>query len=368
MGLFKRRKPDSLTVQQLDGYASGAEVDVYDPYGRPSTEVVRPDAYTLGLMFEARRDEFGLHHPEALQAAHEYAVALGELPDYRANAIDLLEWLADVRLDDEESRLSILADLTRLLEADGRYERTEQRLADALAGWQRLRGPDDPVALTVATDLARVQIELGRLTEADTLIRDTIARRMRLLGRAHPDTITSRTVLAGTLRGTPARLAEAESMYRTIIADLAGGDLTQARSVRHSLAAVLYHQGKVAMAEKMFRDLLAERARDLGPEHPDVLSTRNDLAAVLSDRGQIVDAEVQLAEVYAVSRRALGPDHPDTLGSQVSLAAIRATQGRTAEAVPLLRAAIDGYRKTHGPDHPEIQALQAVLADLGGAR
>ena len=72
-----------------------------------------------------------------------YAVTLGGLSGRRDEAIELLDWLVAARADDQDNRLLALNDLTKLLQNSGNLVFAEQRLREALSGWERLRGQDD---------------------------------------------------------------------------------------------------------------------------------------------------------------------------------------------------------------------------------
>ncbi|GAA5137360.1 hypothetical protein GCM10023320_69900 [Pseudonocardia adelaidensis] len=325
--------------------------------------------YAHGLEFQHKRDELGLHHPETLHALHRYAVALGDHPGRRDEAVELLGWLVDARADDQQNRLLALNDLTRLLQDGGELALAEQRLREGLSGWEQLRGRDDAQTLRMASNLSKVLLDLDRRDEAEPLMRDTVDRSTRALGPTHPDTLGSRNVLAGALRGSPARLAEAERMYMALLDDIEppGDDTADlAMVVRHNLAAVLTHQGKHPEALEMNRVLVEARSRRLGDDHPDTLVSRHNYAVVLNSLGHVTEAETLLARVLDDYRRVHGPRHAATLDVQVDLAAMRANQGRNTEAVPLLSDAIEGYRSTHGPDHPLVRELSTVLTQLGG--
>jgi tetratricopeptide (TPR) repeat protein len=67
------------------------------------------------------------------------------------------------------------------------------------------------------------------------------------------------------------RLREAENLSdRT-------RDAVEWARVQFAIAYVLYDQGQYSEAERIFREVLKERERVLGPEHPDTLATRNGL-------------------------------------------------------------------------------------------
>jgi tetratricopeptide (TPR) repeat protein len=363
---FWRRK--STSTDHYVGDFGSAEVNVTERRGEPPTidiSLSLTSEFAQGLDFQRKRDELGLQHPETLHALHLYAVALGNVPDRRDDAIELLDWLVEARADDQENRLLALNDLTRLLQDGGSLALAEQRLREALSGWERLRGQDDPQTLGIASNLAKVLIDLDRRPEAEGLMRDTVTRSTRALGATHPDTLSSRNVLAGTLRGSPARLAEAERMYRAILTDTDSTD-ELALVARHNLAAVLTHQGKPAEALTMYRELVDTRSRQQGDDHPDTLAARHNYAVTLNSLGRVAEAETRITEVLDGYRRVYGRRHAATLDVQVDLAAMRANQGRNAAAVPLLRDAIEGYRSTHGPNHPLVRELTGVLTQLGG--
>jgi hypothetical protein len=61
----------------------------------------------------------------------------------------------------------------------------------------------------------------------------------------------------------------------------------------------------------MFRTLLPDQERVLGPDHPDVLSTRNNLAAWTADAGDVRGALEMFRALLPDQERVLGPDHPD---------------------------------------------------------
>lgn len=63
----------------------------------------------------------------------------------------------------------------------------------------------------------------------------------------------------------------------------------------------------------MFEEVLADRLRVLGSNHPDTLNSRNSLAYALQGAGRLDDAIALFEEVLADSTCVLGPNHPDTV-------------------------------------------------------
>ncbi|MEV7395297.1 tetratricopeptide repeat protein, partial [Streptomyces sp. NPDC091215] len=83
-----------------------------------------------------------------------------------------------------------------------------------------------------------------------------------------------------------------------------------------------------------FAELLDDRLRVLGPDHPDTLTTRNNLAYWRGEAGDPVGAATAFAELLDDHMRVLGPGHPDTLSTRNNLAHWQreAEQGRKGEA------------------------------------
>jgi tetratricopeptide (TPR) repeat protein len=74
-------------------------------------------------------------------------------------------------------------------------------------------------------------------------------------------------------------------------------------------AGMLAQQGKYEQAEQTYREVLGDRLRVLGPDHPDTLATRHEIARMLARQGQHERAKQEYQEVLATELRVLGPDH-----------------------------------------------------------
>jgi len=83
---------------------------------------------------------------------------------------------------------------------------------------------------------------------------------------------------------------------------------------------VLQARGEFEYAEQLFRTVLIDRERELGPHHPDTLSTRHNLALTLLAKGSYDDAEQMLRKVLVEREQELGEHHPDTLTTRHNLA------------------------------------------------
>jgi hypothetical protein len=79
-------------------------------------------------------------------------------------------------------------------------------------------------------------------------------------------------------------------------------------------------QHRYAEAEQVTREILADRHRLLGDDHPDTLTSRAVLARLTARQGRRAEAEELYRQVIADRSRVLGPSHPDTAAARAELA------------------------------------------------
>jgi len=182
-----------------------------------------------------------------------------------------------------------------------------------IADQERVLGPDDPNTLAARNNLANAYQTAGRTDEAIALHEQVLADRERVLGPDHPHTAQSRQNLAAAYRAA-GRTEEA-------IAD------EPAAADPEAIAPP--EQPPVSPgAVSLYEQVLADRERDLGPDHPDTLNSRSHLAVAYQAAGRADEAVALYEQVLADRERVLGPDHPDTVATGDNLADAYRVAGR----------------------------------------
>jgi hypothetical protein len=74
----------------------------------------------------------------------------------------------------------------------------------------------------------------------------------------------------------------------------------------------------------LYRQLLADDYRLLGPDHRETLAARYNLARMIGLQGRYTEAEELSHQVLDVQRRVLGPAHPGTGAVRAELAQLTA--------------------------------------------
>jgi catechol 2,3-dioxygenase-like lactoylglutathione lyase family enzyme/tetratricopeptide (TPR) repeat protein len=140
-------------------------------------------------------------------------------------------------------------------------------------------------------------------------------------------------------------------------------------SVSFQHAAELHWQGKLRESERAYRQIISDRTRALGPEHPDTLTARDQYATVLRDMDRLGEAVSECEAVLAARIRTLGHDHPDTLTSRSHLATIHHQLGELIQAEAEHEQVLQARTRVFGAIHQETLISRSNLAkvhqDLG---
>ncbi|MFG3019489.1 tetratricopeptide repeat protein [Streptomyces sp. NPDC048254] len=131
---------------------------------------------------------------------------------------------------------------------------------------------------------------------------------------------------------------------------------------RHNAGLSLGRLGRWTEAGEVHRAVAAERARLLGPDHPDTLASRYEIAFTLSRTGRAADALREYTEVARARERLLGADHPDTLAVRQETAYVLGQLGRHFEAHQAYTAVLAARQRLMGPDHPDTLRCRHNLA------
>jgi tetratricopeptide (TPR) repeat protein len=134
------------------------------------------------------------------------------------------------------------------------------------------------------------------------------------------------------------------------------------------LAQIYADEGKYELAESVAREVLQDKIRVLGPEHPYTLAGMNNLAAVLERAGKLSDAETLIRQNLQLRTRLYGVAVLDTLHTSCMLAEIYEKKGRLAEATGLTREILTLGKGTFAPENPVRLKTLELLGRLSIAQ
>jgi len=240
-----------------------------------------------------------------------------------------------------------------------------ERLALAAADEAQKASPPKNSEAVRAFELAGWSAE-KRLDYADALV--CFQNAEKLTDRARDPLEWARVQFGiGMIHYDRGQYSDAEALFREVLQErerLLGPEHADTLNTRSNLETALYYEGKYAEDEREIRALLALKEKALGFEHPDTLKARNNLGALLFAEGKYADAETEFRAVLQLKDKVLGPEHRDTLGTRNNLASTLAAQGKYAESEAQFRALIKLEEKAFGPEHPKTLDARGNLAGL----
>ncbi len=113
-------------------------------------------------------------------------------------------------------------------------------------------------------------------------------------------------------------------------------------------------------SERMERELLDQRRRSLGSEHPDVAISLQRLATVLQERGDLEGAERLFRKALDTWRRLVPEDHPNRGVCLHNLAVVLHRRGELAEAEQLFLRSLQILRRFTGRDEHAFLGIAKV--------
>ncbi|RAX22680.1 hypothetical protein DRB07_07635, partial [Actinomyces sp. Z3] len=151
------------------------------------------------------------------------------------------------------------------------------------------------------------------------------------------------------------RVTDAIGLFAQVLQDrlrILGPDHPNTLASRNNLAYAHQAAGRIAEAVDLYQQVLQDRLQLLGPEHPATLISRHNLAGAYQAAGRVEEAIGLLERVVEDSVRVLGSDHPQPLSSRNNLAGAYYSAGRVEEAIGLLERVVEDSVRVLGSDHP----------------
>ena len=129
-------------------------------------------------------------------------------------------------------------------------------------------------------------------------------------------------------------------------------------------ATALEAQGRLAEAEKRYRQALSAYEKQLGPGHPKVAVALNDVGLLLENRKDFPGAEKLYRRALIIQEQAFGALHPEVGTTLNNLGGVVGATGKLEAAEPLLRRGLSVLEQTLGPRHARVAACTTNLAAL----
>lgn len=147
-----------------------------------------------------------------------------------------------------------------------------------------------------------------------------------------------------------------------------GLDQMSTLDTANNLANVYAAQGKVYLAEEVYKRFLEVMQRTLGPNHELTLTTVGNLGLLYKDLRRLDEAEVMHEWALKGLEATHGRDHTLTLHAANGFGMVYRHQGRLQEAEDMFQRAMQGFEKVLGPDDPSTLDTVTNLGNIYAAQ
>jgi len=123
---------------------------------------------------------------------------------------------------------------------------------------------------------------------------------------------------------------------------------------RANLAVLERRDGHHDVAIALFKRVIADLERSLGPAHPSLVTSWNNIASTYIITDQDAEAELALQHALAVAAQSMPAGHPSPGHAHNNLGVVWNRQGRHEEARASYTRAIEVWSASLGADHPLV--------------
>jgi tetratricopeptide (TPR) repeat protein len=254
-----------------------------------------------------------------------------------------------VELDDQpEVQLKLWETMAAIHGARSRFDREREALERALSAARHTGSALD--TLRILHHQARLVAGMEGAAAAEPLFRASLATHEAQLGPDSPDVAIAAQDLAAVLESDPERQALLERAL-SIRRGETDPDPAGLASALNALGTFHFERGEYELARARFEEALALLRSRMPADHPAILAIRTNVASCLSGAGEFQEAERIHRELLATRARVLGPETAQVGTNWQAIGVSLVHQGRHEEAAEALENSLRIFERVYGPDH-----------------
>jgi serine/threonine protein kinase len=228
----------------------------------------------------------------------------------------------------------------RALVSLDQIEEAYATLDPALSIAKRKLGDDSPLTQSLEQNLLNAAVLSGRVSEAIPRLKE-LAKRRSLRPDGKKSLAAQTTEVAALAKQR--KFAEAEQQARDLIllgTKQLGPDHPEVLSLQNTLAYVMRYTDRLKSSIRLYQQTLQQRTTILGPRHENSLITMRNLGVALQEDGQLEEAGEHLETAYDIQVEEFGCHHRETLTTLNDLAIFYGRDlGEVERAIELFRTA-----------------------------
>ncbi|NNF07368.1 MAG: serine/threonine protein kinase [Candidatus Eisenbacteria bacterium] len=276
--------------------------------------------------------------------------------------------------DRPEVAVAVQTEIGRRYNDLGFFEKSQEYLEQAVAGYTQLEKLDTPEALTAQVYLADAFHDQAKYDEAVAVL----VRACDLakdLGPDHFDIKSSALRMLSRVYLDQGDREKAAPLLEELLVELdqepirsLPGVLEDRADTANDLGLLRVRQARYEEAEPLLRLAIELRTQLRGEDHSETGEMWANLAYALNRAGDYEEALVSARRALAIHVATLGEDHLETANSRINLADALVNLGELEEAESHYPLVLEAYSKSYGEDHPRIGTVynNMALALLNG--
>ena len=309
---------------------------------------------SLKRVLVVQENELGPKHPRTLSTVYSLGVCHRDQEKFMEAEVQFKRALSGrekVLGSDHTVTLNACFMLGRALFAQERFMEAEVQFKRALSGREKVLGPDHINTLDACYMLGGALFVQERFMEAEVQFERALSGCEKVLGLDHTVTLDACYMLGMALNAQE-KLVEAEVQFkRALSGNKNNKNYEWAKEATAKLSEIYKKQGRLAEAEAMWRPLLADFEATLGPDDELTVEVCFEIGWVLMVQGKLLEAEAMCQRALSGYKKVLGMDHESTVVTSYNLGLVLKRQRKLHEAEDIFQQAFSGYQKIRGTDH-----------------
>ena len=255
----------------------------------------------------------------------------------------------------DPQRLIAIHSFATMLQEDGQLEKSQQAMEQVIQLNTEVYGKEHPRTLYSLNNLGTILTRRNQLAEAEDIFRHVIALRSKIYGPEHVRVVNTKMNLLSVLV-TAKKYSQANQLSTQLLHQDSRTQLDEEKIIHlmNMRAYLLEDMGRVAEAEKLYRESLQLMQKKKGRTITELMPVRNNLAMLLMNTNRPVEALKEFEILLEGLEAEYGKNHPYYAIIENNYGESLGQNGQIAEALNRLQQSHKLLLKIFGDDHPRV--------------
>jgi|WetSurMetagenome_2_1015567.scaffolds.fasta_scaffold41922_2 tetratricopeptide (TPR) repeat protein len=261
---------------------------------------------------------------------------------------------------------NILNNLSFVYILQGKFNKAEERLYNALKIREQIFGNEDNEVANALNSIATLYSKQGKFKEEEDILKRALEIKVNIFGSEHFELIDTYGLFA-SLYNCLGKFEKAESFFKNTIMlyeNKYDNNYFELGSLYNNLGMLYGKSARYNEAESMYLKAIEINKKNVGSEHGYSISVLDNLANLYLDMGKYSDAEDLYLKSLKMNEKTFGVNHPETAVILNNIGNLFLMQKNFDEAKQYYNKALEINEKIFGSQHPEVATASNNLGYL----